>query len=113
MRTGPLLFLVLAAGGAAILSLSVAFAHNWVPHYDGNKWAQSCLAQAGGRTSAPTCCDHSRSFCQAACGLADTDDNWKNACRANCDSAGQTCRQRVTKRPPAGRVPDTPSATPN
>lgn len=105
MRTGLLLMLAVAALSALAISLQSAGAHNWVPRYDGNKWGQQCLAQSGGRTTPATCCDHLRFYCVSACGLADIDDGWKNACRSNCEAAGNACRVRVQKRPPVGRVP--------
>lgn len=111
MRTGLLLMLAIAAASALAVSLQTAIAHNWVPRYDGNKWGQQCLVPSP-RTTPATCCDHARFYCLAACGLADTDDGWKNACRANCQTAGNTCLARVQKPPPVSNVPGTrPPAT--
>jgi hypothetical protein len=111
MRTGLFLMLALAAASAIAVTVEIAWAHNWVPRYDGNKWGQQCLIPSP-RTTPPTCCNFARSTCVGACGLADTDDGWKNACRANCESAGAACLQRVQTRPPVGRVPGTrPPAT--
>lgn len=113
MRTGLLLMLAIAAVSALAVSLQPSVAHNWVPRYDGNKWGQQCLAPGGPRRVAPaTCCEHARVYCVAACGLADVGEGWKNACRANCASAGATCLQRVQVPPPVGKVPGiTPPAT--
>jgi hypothetical protein len=115
MRTGLSLMLAIAAASALAISLQSAVAHNWVPRYDGNKWGQACLAPGGPRRVSPaTCCDHARFYCVSACGLADIDDGWKNACRNNCEGAGNACLIRVQKRPPVGRVPgDRLPATPN
>lgn len=106
MRAAIRLVLALAAAGVLAVSMRSADAHNWVPRYDGNKWGQSCLVPSP-RTTPPTCCQHARAFCTAACGLADIHDGWKNACRANCETAGNVCLQRVQKRPPVGNVPGT------
>ena len=39
MRTSALLILALAAAGALVISLQSSDAHNWVPVYNGAKWA--------------------------------------------------------------------------
>lgn len=106
LRTTLFLILVLAAASALALSRQSAVAHNWVPIYNGVKWAQSCSASAGTRTSPSTCCEHARFFCQAACDLADVDNGWKSACKDNCQSAGLACLQNVQTLPPVtGVVP--------
>ncbi|MCE9523498.1 MAG: hypothetical protein K8S25_13830 [Alphaproteobacteria bacterium] len=115
MRTGLLLMLAIAAATALTISLQSAVAHNWVPRYDGNKWGQACLAPNGPRRVSPaTCCNQARALCVSACGLADIDDGWKNACRANCESAGNACLARVQTLPPVGGVPgERPPASTN
>ncbi len=111
MKTGLFLMLALAAASAIAVTMQIAWAHNWVPRYDGNKWAQQCLIPSP-RSTPVTCCNHSRAYCVTACDLADTDNGWKNACRANCESAGAVCLQRVQPLPPTGNVPGTrPPAT--
>ncbi len=109
-----LLFAVVAVG-LLPLSMDTADAHLGVPTYDGNEWGTSCLASAGGRSTAETCCNHSRSFCQAACDLtANVPATWKTSCRANCQSASAVCLSKVKGLPPVHRPLDKkPPATPN
>jgi hypothetical protein len=102
MRTGLWLMLAVAAASALAVSLDVAFAHNWVPRYDGQKWGLQCKIPMP-RTTPPTCCQRTQYTCRSACGLADVDEGWKNACRANCDAAGQACLREVAPvKPPVG-----------
>lgn len=113
MRTSIVLLLAFVAACVVALSMESADAHDWVPRYDGAKWGASCLASPGSRTTPTTCCEFARTTCQAACGLADVGEAWKNACRANCQSAGLACLQRVQRRPLPGDVQGTkpPAAT--
>jgi hypothetical protein len=92
-----------------------AGAHEWVPRYDGAKWAATCTEPGTlSRQTPTTCCSFARSHCQTACDLADVGNAWKTSCRSNCQSAGAMCLQRVQKRPPVSRNPlDTPPATTN
>jgi hypothetical protein len=116
MKTHALLVLVVVAASAFAASMETAVAHFWVPRYNGAAWGAACLAPSGPRRVTPaTCCEQARFFCQAACGLTDIDDAWKNACRANCQSAGNACLQRVQVLPPAtGVIPGTrPPASTN
>jgi hypothetical protein len=114
MRTNLLLLLAVVVAGAVVVVLRPADAHNWVPRYNGVTWGQQCLANASPRSTPATCCEHARFYCQAACGLADVDNGWKNACRANCQSAGTACLQRVTPLPPVTLDPrKRPPATQN
>ena len=114
MRTSALHLLALAVAGALVFSMPSSDAHNWVPVYNGAKWAQACRVQGGRRVTPPVCCQQSGAFCQGACGLADVDDGWKNACRANCQSTTTVCLQNVQVLPPVtGVVPGAhpPAAT--
>ena len=116
MRMSAWRLLALTMASALLLSIPSSEAHNWVPVYNGAKWAQACSAPGGARRVAPpVCCQQSGSFCRIACGLVDIDDAWKNACRANCQTATTTCLQNVQLLPPAtGIVPGAhPPATTN
>ena len=104
MKTCIVLLLAFVAAGVVALAMKSAGAHDWVPRYDGAKWGAACLASPGSRTTATTCCEFGRSTCRGACNLADVGDNWKNACRANCQAAGDACLQRVQRRPYPGEV---------
>lgn len=111
MKTWIVLVLAFVAACVVALALEPAGAHDWVPRYDGAKWGAACLVP-NPRASPATCCNFSRSSCQGACNLADVGDTWKNACRANCQSAGDACLRRVTPRPPVGGFQGTkPPAT--
>lgn len=108
--------LTLLAAAVVVVSLQSADAHYAVPRYNGISWGVACLAPSGGVRQVPpaACCNHARSYCETACSLAEADNGWKNACRANCQAAGAACLQRVTPRPREGIDPRTqPPATPN
>lgn len=115
MRITLWLSLAFLAAAAIALSLQQADAHYAVPRYNGVTWGLACLATDSVRRLPPAaCCNHARLTCEAACGLAEANDGWKNACRANCQTAGAACVQRVTPRPPEGLDPRRPpSATTN
>ena len=112
MKTCIVLVLAFVAAGVLALAMKSADAHQWVPRYDGVKWGVACLVP-NLRTSPATCCNFALNSCQGGCGLADVGEAWKNACRANCQSAGEACLQRVATRPPPGEFQGTkpPAAT--
>lgn len=102
------LTMVLFVVSAIAISMESATAHNVPPRYNGNQWGQRCLVPAP-RTTPTTCCERTRSGCIGGCGLADESDSWKNACRANCQAAGDLCLQRIQPRPP---IIDRPGTAP-
>ena len=114
MKATLLVTLTLLAATAVVASLQSADAHYSVPRYNGVSWGVACLAADSVRRLPPAaCCNHSRSYCEAACGLAEANDGWKNTCRANCQAAGAACLQRVTPLPSEAIDPRTrpPSKT--
>jgi hypothetical protein len=116
MKAKLLIFLAIFAACASAITIGTAVAHRWVPVYDGAAWGNACLVPSP-RTTPVTCCGFTRSTCEAACGLpAEVGDAWKNACRANCQSAGNACLQRVQGLPPTTSVrpgSQKPPASPN
>lgn len=99
MKAAIVLLLTLLAASWVIISMQPADAHNVAPRYNGASWGVRCLAP-NPRMTPPVCCDFSRSYCTTACDLADESTSWKNACKANCQTAGQACHARVAPLPP-------------
>lgn len=111
MRAAIVLLLTLLAMSLVVVAMQPATAHNVPPRYNGNAWGARCLVPAP-RITPTTCCERTSAGCMGGCKLADESSNWVNACRANCQAAGEQCLRHIQPRGPAIDRPGTAPPSP-
>ena len=106
MKAAIVLLVTALAMCLVVIAMQPATAHNVAPRYNGQAWGERCLVPAP-RITPTTCCERTRTGCMGGCELADESASWINACKANCQAAGQACLQRIQPRPPLFDRPGT------